>query len=323
MGSNTTATEGERYCLKWNDFQKSVTSSFSELRDDESDLLDVTIVAEGKHLKAHRLILSACSEAFKDLFKSSGSKLAKDPVVMLWDVSAEDLESLFDFMYKGRVYVSQDRLDNFLALATRLQVKGLTKNSGSGSDVEEISPPKSTSSAKKPQPKRRSSIPMPKSVKKAKNLSPPSTVDLEEDSSSASPPNDSFSDLNPQKFEPLMEISVENDDSYNKDYNDEFTTMDPLPTEGSSPSMTDFTADPNLTADSFDKGPGFCPWCMKQSKTLRRHVEDLHLPSPTPCPVCGKVFASKNKMASHKSRNCKMAKIPLSGNHIEIKGRRK
>ena len=38
----------EAFCLKWNDFHTSLTSTFTELRA-ESDLLDATIICEGKY----------------------------------------------------------------------------------------------------------------------------------------------------------------------------------------------------------------------------------------------------------------------------------
>jgi len=60
--------------------------------------------------------------------------------------------------------------------------------------------------------------------------------------------------------------------------------------------------------DSPGKGTD-CPLCGKQFPTngpMRRHFEDIHQPGEYPCPGegCGKVFTSKNKMSSHRSRNC-------------------
>ena len=49
-----------------------------------------------------------------------------EPVLLLWDVKAEDLKLLLDFMYQGQVNVAHENLNSFLALAERLQVRGLT-----------------------------------------------------------------------------------------------------------------------------------------------------------------------------------------------------
>ena len=128
------AVTEDAFCLKWNDFHTSVTSSFAELRE-ESDLLDATVVCEGQTVRAHKLVLSACSGVFRQLFRSSSAALIGNdhqPVILLWDVKADDLRLLFNFMYEGQVNVAQERLSTFLALAERLQVRGLTSTAGDG-----------------------------------------------------------------------------------------------------------------------------------------------------------------------------------------------
>ena len=47
--------------------------------------------------------------------------------------------------------------------------------------------------------------------------------------------------------------------------------------------------------------PGICPYCHKQVQNISYHIEDKHIPNPTPCTVCGKVFNSINKMRAHRS----------------------
>ena len=54
--------------------------------------------------------------------------LTSEPVLLMWDVKAEDLKLLLDFMYQGQVNVAHENLNSFLALAERLQVRGLTSN---------------------------------------------------------------------------------------------------------------------------------------------------------------------------------------------------
>ena len=59
----------EAFCLKWNDFHTSLTSTFTELRA-ESDLLDATIFCEGKEIRGamfcHLAVLTyLCGEVSK------------------------------------------------------------------------------------------------------------------------------------------------------------------------------------------------------------------------------------------------------------------
>ena len=51
----------EKFSLKWNDFQASVSESFSKLRN-ETHFNDVTIVSEDEvQMSAHKVVLSASS----------------------------------------------------------------------------------------------------------------------------------------------------------------------------------------------------------------------------------------------------------------------
>lgn len=50
----------------------------------------------------------------------------KHPIVILKDVSYQELVSILQFMYKGEVNVRQEELSDFLKTAETLQIKGLT-----------------------------------------------------------------------------------------------------------------------------------------------------------------------------------------------------
>lgn len=58
----------DQFCLKWNNFQLSLISAFESLQTTE-DLADVTLTTEGINVKAHKIILSACSPYFRNVFK--------------------------------------------------------------------------------------------------------------------------------------------------------------------------------------------------------------------------------------------------------------
>lgn len=65
-----TMADTQHFCLRWNNYQSSITSAFENLRDDE-DFVDVTLACDGRSLKAHRVVLSACSPYFRELLKVS------------------------------------------------------------------------------------------------------------------------------------------------------------------------------------------------------------------------------------------------------------
>ena len=124
----------EKFCLKWNDFESSLSRSFKELRS-EADLIDVWLCSEAGEreeavpVAAHRLVLSACSGVLRRLLrrKSPGPSLAPG-VVYLRGVTSQDLQNIVSFMYDGEVSIAQDQLNSFLAAAEDLQVKGLTQD---------------------------------------------------------------------------------------------------------------------------------------------------------------------------------------------------
>ena len=75
------ASSEEQFCLRWNDFQQCIKTTFTDLRD-ESEFMDVTISCDGgEQLKAHKVILSACSVTFRHLLKKNP---AQHPVIVLW-----------------------------------------------------------------------------------------------------------------------------------------------------------------------------------------------------------------------------------------------
>jgi len=113
----------QRFCLRWNNHQTNLLSVFDQLLHAET-FTDVTLAVEGQYLKAHKMVLSACSPYFQALFINHPEK---HPIVILKDITFADMKSLLDFMYRGEVSVDQDRLTAFLRVAESLRIKGLTE----------------------------------------------------------------------------------------------------------------------------------------------------------------------------------------------------
>ncbi|XP_031616795.1 sex determination protein fruitless isoform X4 [Contarinia nasturtii] len=112
------------FCLRWNNHPANLTGVLSSLLQREA-LCDVTLACDGKTVKAHQTILSACSPYFETIFLQNNHA---HPIIYLKDIRYSEIRSLLDFMYKGEVNVGQNCLPSFLKTAESLQVRGLTDN---------------------------------------------------------------------------------------------------------------------------------------------------------------------------------------------------
>ncbi|XP_034249683.1 longitudinals lacking protein-like isoform X5 [Thrips palmi] len=112
----------QQFCLRWNNHQNTLISVFDTLLEGEI-LVDCTLAAEGKFLRAHKVVLSACSPFFSDLLRQH---YEQHPILIMKDVKFEQLKAMLDYMYRGEVKISQDQLGTFLKAAESLQIKGLS-----------------------------------------------------------------------------------------------------------------------------------------------------------------------------------------------------
>ena len=126
----------EKFCLRWNDFEKNIGVAFRDIRE-EKDFFDCTLSCGAKQIQAHKLILSACSPFFSSILKQNPHQ---HPLIYLKDIAFNDLQSVLNFMYHGEVNVAQEELNTFLTVAEDLQVKGLTQNSQASHDSVRKSP---------------------------------------------------------------------------------------------------------------------------------------------------------------------------------------
>lgn len=63
-GSGGGGPSPQYFSLRWNNHPANLVSVFSGLYSSET-LVDVTLAAEGKHIQAHKMLLSACSDYFQ------------------------------------------------------------------------------------------------------------------------------------------------------------------------------------------------------------------------------------------------------------------
>jgi len=308
-------THGEKFCLKWNDFENNISSAFQELRDDD-DFCDVTLACDGNQLKAHKLILSACSPFFRSIFKKNKHQ---HPLIYLKGVKHGELSSVLNFMYHGEVNVAQEELNSFLAVAEEFQVKGLTQTEKSQSKISSDSRPN------KPNQSRTSNyhqIP-----KQSESLEPSDNIALK----SISKP-----EIEEVREVIKTEIAIVDVDHYpepiiqqddfavdpepgNFDFQDPFNNSNPAPgfKEQAAYNVYDDQGGIGESNQAFysqhirkaSDGGYLCNLCDKQARdfyAMRTHLEGKHDITPGyHCPVCFMFCKTKATLMYHKKTyNC-------------------
>ncbi|KAJ8975054.1 hypothetical protein NQ317_010568 [Molorchus minor] len=106
-GGRKRRMSGQHYCLRWNNYQSNMTSVFHQLLQNEA-FVDVTLACNDLSLKAHKVVLSACSSYFQKLLLENPCK--HPTIIMPQDICYEDLKFIIEFVYRGEIDVSQAEL---------------------------------------------------------------------------------------------------------------------------------------------------------------------------------------------------------------------
>lgn len=111
------------YSLRWNKFDDNLVSNVCAFYE-RRIFTDVTLACDGKHFKAHKLVLAACSPYFEKIFKDHPTD---HPIIYLNDVTADYMEKVMEFIYKGTTHLAAFKMKPFLELADDLKLKGLSE----------------------------------------------------------------------------------------------------------------------------------------------------------------------------------------------------
>lgn len=107
--------------------------------------VDVTLSCSSLQLKAHKIVLAACSPFFYQMFDKFSN--SQHPIVVLKDTPASDLELILDFIYLGEIQVTQRRLLSLIKSAEGLKINGLYSNTTTATATTTTSSPSSSSSS--------------------------------------------------------------------------------------------------------------------------------------------------------------------------------
>ena len=117
------------YSLSWPEVESERTKALSSMLT-SGEFTDVTIACDDDQIKAHKVVLSAASEVFQNIFRRNQHK---HPLLYFFGVTKQQMEAVLDFIYSGDTKVPMEELDTFLNIAKSLQIKGLV---GSNSDQD-------------------------------------------------------------------------------------------------------------------------------------------------------------------------------------------
>ena len=87
---------------------------------EDKTLCDVQIQIDEQHIDAHKNILASGSGYFRDVLVAS----PEIPVLVLKGYDYEDVRDIIEFIYKGEVSLTEDRLDSFNRVAMDLKIFG-------------------------------------------------------------------------------------------------------------------------------------------------------------------------------------------------------
>ena len=115
--------------MSWPELESERTQAFSSMLT-SGEFTDVTIACDDDQIQAHKVVLSAASEIFQNIFRRNPHS---HPLLYFFGVTKQQMDAIIDFTYSGDTKVPMEELDTFLNIAKSLQIKGLV---GSESDLD-------------------------------------------------------------------------------------------------------------------------------------------------------------------------------------------
>ena len=117
----------EKFCLRWD----SRGDTFANIQD-YSQFFDCTLTTDDEeaysvNLRAHKVILSTCSEFFANILTKESMGAHSNPVIYINGISTLHMQNILHFIYNGEVSMDRKEVDHFLEVADNLKIKGLIK----------------------------------------------------------------------------------------------------------------------------------------------------------------------------------------------------
>lgn len=96
----------QAFCLRRSNHLIDMVDDLDQMLKDEN-MVDVSLSCEDGLIKAHKIILSACSTYFRQVFSKVNHSPLQYPIIIIKDMPYQDLKYIIDFIYRGEVTVPQ------------------------------------------------------------------------------------------------------------------------------------------------------------------------------------------------------------------------
>jgi len=273
----------EPYCMKLSDFDSNFVTSVTELRNSK-ELFDVTLFSdEETPFQAHKLVLSASSSVFRNIFKF---KQNSSPLLYIRGLTNKDLTNVLEFLYKGEVVLAYTDVETFLKVSRDLKLKGMFEENYELSKFdwmseEELSNEKITdkenskfdgNDVKRQKCEKQSSV---KHINAALNKE--DNVEMEETSLKLITDNEVYENNDAYKLESGLVNSKASE------VDRQIRNMM-------------FRKDSIWTCRT-------CGFTKNKKSHMQTHVEIKHVDNPQPCNFCGNVSKNRPSLATHIRKN--------------------
>ena len=117
----------DNFKVTWDTYPDHVKNMLHEMMTSDY-LTDVTLVCDDDiQIKAHKIVLSACSNVFKKIINSLPLN-DRNAVIYLRGIQHKEMESILEFMYLGETTYHKDKMDEFLNVSKSLDIKELCED---------------------------------------------------------------------------------------------------------------------------------------------------------------------------------------------------
>ncbi|EDO30828.1 predicted protein [Nematostella vectensis] len=103
-------------------------SVFKELRDD-GELLDVTLHVQGEEIKAHRVVLAACSPYFRAMLTTGFAETFMS-TIPLHECDPVGVQSIVEYFYSKRLTITKENIEGLLSAASLFEIPSIVHECG-------------------------------------------------------------------------------------------------------------------------------------------------------------------------------------------------